>query len=95
MNVSVFNKHQVKIFGLYYNAITNKFNTVILGRVEHSQMGTADTKIVPDKERVDGNVNTLSRIATQYGAILVSAPILTEGDRTLFCRFIVKKRCLE
>ena len=43
MNVSVFNKHQVKIFGLYYNAITNKFNTVILGRVEHSQMGTADS----------------------------------------------------
>lgn len=43
MNVSVFNKHQVKIFGLYYNAITNKFNTVVLGRVEHSQMDTADS----------------------------------------------------
>ncbi|WP_372861292.1 hypothetical protein [Psychrobacter sp.] len=38
MNVSVFKKHQVKIYGLYYNAITNKFNTVVLGRVKHSTM---------------------------------------------------------
>ena len=52
-------------------------------------------KIVPAKAQVDDNVNTLARIATQYGAVLVSAPILTEGDRTLFCRFIVKKRRLE
>ncbi|MBE8608911.1 MULTISPECIES: hypothetical protein [Psychrobacter] len=42
MNVSVFNKHQVKIFGLYYNAITNKFNTVMLGRVEHSTMALTE-----------------------------------------------------
>ena len=52
-------------------------------------------KIVPDKAQVDDDVNTLARIATQYGAILVSAPILTEGDRTLFCRFIVKNIRLE
>ena len=43
MNVSVFNKHQVKVYGLYYNAITNKLNTVILGRVEHSTMALIRT----------------------------------------------------
>ena len=48
-------------------------------------------KIVPDKAQVNDNVNTLARIATQYEAILVSA----RRDRTLFCRFIVKKRRLE
>ena len=52
-------------------------------------------KIVPDKAQVDDNVNTLARLATQYGAILASAPILTEGDRTLFCRIEVKNRRLE
>ena len=54
-------------------------------------------KIVPDKAQVDDNVNTLTlaRLATQYGAILASAPILTEGDRTLFCRIEVKNRRLE
>jgi hypothetical protein len=29
--------------------------------------------MVPDKAQVDDNVNTLSRLATQYGAILASA----------------------
>ncbi len=68
-------------------------------------------KIAPDKEQVDDNVNTLARIATQYGVILASA-LRTEQakccfarpqdksyarsrDRTLFCRFIVKNRRLE
>ena len=32
-----------KNFGLYYNAITNKFNTVMLGRVEHSTMALTGT----------------------------------------------------
>ena len=35
-------------------------------------------KIVPYKAQVDDNVNTLARLVTQYGAILASAPILTE-----------------
>ena len=52
-------------------------------------------KIIPDKVQVDENVNPLTRLATPYGAILVSAPILTEGDRTLFCRFLIKNRGLE
>ncbi len=30
-------------------------------------------KTVPDKAQVDDNVNTLARLATQYGAVLASA----------------------
>ena len=52
-------------------------------------------KIVPDKAQVDDNVNTLARLATQYGAILATAPLIKEGDRTLFCRIEVKNRRLE
>ncbi|WP_201587595.1 hypothetical protein [Psychrobacter pacificensis] len=68
---------------------------LIIGRIEHSTMALLIAKIVPDKAQSDDNANALARFVTQYGAILASAPTIKAGDRTLFCRFIVKNKCLE
>jgi hypothetical protein len=51
--------------------------------------------MVPDKAQSDDNADALARFVTPYGAILASAPTIKAGDRTLFCRFIVKNKRLK
>ena len=52
-------------------------------------------KTVPDKAQIDDNAHALARLATPYGAVLVSAPITKAVDRIIFCRFIAKNRLIE
>ncbi|MGP5792541.1 hypothetical protein ACTXP0_05760 [Psychrobacter celer] len=64
----------------------NLWCCLFIGRVEHSQIGTADAKIVPDKAQSDDNADALARFATQYGAILASAV----GTGLFFAASLVK-----